>query len=363
MTIVSGKEREMKRNKKLIFSGMVLLALVLTTGTFAYTYPGFATATLNANISNEPMATCEPSADQPRWNDILPEGEYYSEYLLPNATGDDTELPTQYPASGEHWDKVDDQPTDADDGETYVSTLSSKQWERDLYNLTDHIAVEGTEETIRGVTVYFRFAAGGDYNVRAMAEIKTHGEVFSGVTETQNGEDFVTMSSRWGGNPATSKVWTWEEINALQAGVTMRGDGKKNPAICTQVYVAVAYESVITESEVPAGDLYNITPHPDYTGDLLVNIYLTNTAELLKAYKYLNMELYVRYSLEAAQNPRYQILSIENGVATFNIEGNSAESYTVEVWGGSYRLLSDDPSEWAEGWNIVPELYCEVTQR
>jgi len=340
---------------------MVLLALVLTGGTFAYTYPGFATAALNTTISNEPMVTHEPAADQPGWDYILPDGEYNSEYLLPNATGDDSELPSQYPDSDEHWDKVDEMP--ADDGDTYVSTLSSKHWERDLYNLTDHIADEGTEDTIRGVTVYFRFAAGGNYDALAMAEIKTHGEVFSGTTETQHGEDFVTMSYRWGGNPATAKAWTWEEVNALQAGVTMKGKGKDKPAICTQVYVVVAYESVITESEVPAGDLYDITPHPDYTGDLLVKIYLTNTAELLKAYRYLNMELYTRYSLEAAQSPRYQILSIENGVATFNIEGGSAESYTVEVQGGSYRLISDDSSEWAEGWSIVPELYCEVTQR
>jgi len=126
---------------------------------------------------------------------------------------------------------------------------------------------------------------------------------------------------------------------------------------------AVNYDKQVTQSEVPLGNLFDITPHPDYTGDLHVEIYLTNTSELMKAYSYLNMELYVAKSVEAKNPPVYQVLSLENGVASFNIEGGSAKKYTVEVWGGAYRLVSSDPGEWGAGWNIVPELYCEVTQR
>ncbi len=88
-----------------------------------------------------------------------------------------------------------------------------------------------------------------------------------------------------------------------------------------------------------------------------------NTADLLKAYQYVNMKVYMENSLEAEKTPNYQILSLETGVALFNIEGGSAESYTIKITGGSYRLVSDEPSEWGEGWTITPELYCEVTQR
>jgi len=35
----------------------------------------------------------------------------------------------------------------------------------------------------------------------------------------------------------------------------------------------------------------------------------------------------------------------------------------VELSGGSYRLNSNDSDDWSEGWTVVPELYCEVTQR
>lgn len=346
--------------KKLVFSGMVLLALVLTTGTFAYTYGGVAVTTLDAIYADAVMTTYELSDNQPNWDSILPEGEYGSEILRPNATGDDTELPTQYPESGEHWDKVDDETPD--DGDTYVSTEGSNHWERDLYNVSNYASAGGTE-TINNVTVYFRFAAGGSYNVRAMAEIKTHGEVFSGDTEVHNGTDFVTMPHQWTNNPATDEPWTWEEINDLQAGVTMKGKNKNKPALCTQVYVLVNYEFTITQGELPTGDLYDITPHEDYTGDLQVKIYLTNTAALLKAYQYINMKLYVANSLEAEEEPDYQVLSMENGVASFNIEGGSAEDYTVQLIGGSYRLVSADPEDWGEGWSIEPEFYLEVTQR
>ena len=347
--------------KKLIFSGMVLLALVLTSGTFAYTYVGFAGSTPpNVTLADAVMTTYEPSAEQPDWDEVLPEGEYRFEILFPNAAGDATELPTQYPAEGEHWDKVSEYTPD--DGATYVSTLTSRHWERDLYGLTYFLGWGG-DETITNVTVYFRFAAGGNYDARAMAEIKTGGKAFSGDTETHHGTEFVTMSHSWEVNPNTGEPWTRDEVNNLQAGVTMRGDDRNSPALCTQVYVLVNYEIVVIEGALPTGGLYDITPHPEYTGDMLVKIYLTNTADLLKAYQYINMKVYTEYSVEAEKDPNYQILSLETGVVLFNIEGGSAETYTVELSGGSYRLNSNDSDDWSEGWTVVPELYCEVTQR
>ncbi len=348
----------MKMKKKLILGGMILFALVLTSGTFAYTYVGAATATLDATMADEPMATYEPSADQPDWDDILPESQYDSEYFLPNAAGDETNIPFQSPDSGEHWDKVDEMPPDETD--TYVYN-TRRQYRRDLYNLTDYMQAEGYE-TIQSVTVYFRFG-GVDNTAYARAAIKTRGIVFEGSEESQPGGSIVTRSYQWTTNPVTNQAWTWQEINALQAGVSLRGGTWGTTVSCTQVYVVVDYEFVITEGEVPDGDLYDITPHPNYTGDLLIKIYLTNTSNLLKAYQYLNMKLKVENSLEAGKTPDYLILSIETGVVLFNIEGGSAESYTVEVIGGSYRLISDDATEWGEGWSITPEFYCEVTQR
>lgn len=338
---------------------MIILALVLTTGTFAYTYT-FNSATLGSYMAEGSYATYQVSDQQPNWNSILPEGEYGSETLLPVAAGDDTEIPIQFPDEGEHWDKVDEQP--ADDLGTYVSTQGENTWLRDLYALSNYSGASGME-VITNVTVCFRFASGDSYNVKAMAAINTNGQVFEGPTITYNSPDFVDESWECPVNPSTNEAWTWEEINDLQAGVTAKGNSKTKPAIITQVYVQVSYEFSNIQGEVPVGQLFKINPATDYTGDLLIKLYLTNTNDILKAYKYINMKVYVANSLEAENTPDYQILSIETGVLTFNIEGGSAENYVVEIIGGSYRLMSDKPDEWGMGWTITPEFYCEISQR
>ncbi len=346
--------------RKSVFIGMVLLALLLTTGTFAYTYSNTSTLTINGTIADAAMTTYQPAAGQPHWDTVLPQGIYNSEILRPDAVGADTELPTQYPNEGEHWDKVDDET--ADESSTYVSTLFSRHWERDLYSLSGFTGVGGME-TITNVTVYYRIAAAGTYDIRAMAAILTNGQVYEGPTETHFGNAFTTFSHNWEFNPATNEAWTWEGINELQAGLTVRGKSRFNPALCTQVYVVVDYNYVIIEGSVPVGELYDVTPHPDYTGDLMLKMYLLNTADLLKAYQYLNMKVYVANSVEAEETPDFQVLSIENGLVMFNIEGGSADDYTIKIIGGGYRLVSGDTSEWGEGWSVTPEFYLEITQR
>ena len=38
-------------------------------------------------------------------------------------------------------------------------------------------------------------------------------------------------------------------------------------------------------------------------------------------------------------------------------------TFVMKVVGGGYSLVSDNTSEWSEGWTVTPEFYCEVTQR
>lgn len=345
--------------KKLVFIGMALLALVLTTGTFAYTYTNFSTATLDATIADAVWTTYQPSANQPNWSSILPEGEYGSEFLRPNAAGADTKIDYQYPGSGEHWDKVDEDTPD--DWDTYVYTALNSGFDYDYYNLQNDPVGIGT---ISGITVYFRFASDPGATAEARAIIQTgDGSTFHGDIEAQTGDTFSTRSYTWVVNPETDEPWTHEEIDLLQAGIGLKSGANKKNAYCTQLYVQVNYEFVVTQGEVPLGELFDITPHEEYSGDLLVKLYLTNTADLLKAYQYINMKVYMADTLEAGETPDYQVLSIETGVILFNIEGGTAEDYTIEITGGSYRLLSDDSSQWGQGWSITPEFYCEVGQR
>ena len=81
-----------------------------------------------------------------------------------------------------------------------------------------------------------------------------------------------------------------------------------------------------TCGEVPTGDLFDITPSAAYTGDVLVDVYLTNAANLTSAYKYLNMKLYLEGSEEAGETPDYQVLSLQNGRASFCLSGLTSSS-------------------------------------
>jgi len=83
-----------------------------------------------------------------------------------------------------------------------------------------------------------------------------------------------------------------------------------------------------TCGEVPTGDLFEITPNPAYTGDLLANVNLTNVGSLIKAYQYLNMKVYVAGSASANETPNYQLISLQNGQANFSLLGLAAISGT-----------------------------------
>jgi len=342
----------------------LVVALLLSGGAYAYTYTT-ALGTINVTEPTGDIATSETAANPPLWESVIPEpppdgGEAATEILRPSAAGDETRIPLQFqhPQAGEHWDKVDD--VIADDWETYIYNGGS--YKRDLYNLPN---ISGGPETINNINVYFRFSGDhgpgqDDTSGYAKAAIKTYGVIYEGSEYRQHGKTFVTNSETWTLNPSTGSTWTWDEINGLQIGISLKG--QKGFAYCTQVYVRVDYEAEPPPPEicgsVPLGNLFVVTPHEDYTGDLTVKVYLVNTAALIKAYQYLNMYLALQ---GADENP--QILTLQNGVASFTLQGCAGGTHTLSVTGGSYCVVSEDWTEWPVGWSVTPELYCEVTQR
>jgi hypothetical protein len=344
--------------KKLIFIGLVILALVLTSGTFAYTYTN-SSATLQATLSDTAWVTYNAADNQPDWNSIMPQGGTTTVNLVPAGAGDTTTILAQNPDSGEHWDKLAEQPTDG--LATYVSTYGSSTWQGDLYQITD---LPAGSSNISSVTIYAVYASADSWVAKAMTELLTNGQQFSGQTESTSSANWVTISTTYDTNPATGLQWTVNEVNNLQAGVTLKGPNNNRAAYCTQLLVSVIY--VIpgdTQGAVPEGDIFRVTPNVDYTGDLLVKIYLMNTKALIKAYQYLNMSVYTTNSVEAGGTPNYRVLSLQNGVVEFNITGGAAAYYKVSIAGGSYSLISNNPANWGAGYTVVPEFYCEVTQR
>ena len=348
----------MKRKWQLI--GAMLLALVVTSGVYAFTYFS-ATATADVTVAGAEIATVADAAAPPDWNSIL--GYSGTETFRPSAAGDETLIDDQFPASGEHWDKVDDPTSDGDT--TYVVT-ENYTWLEDLYNIPDHFAGSGT---INYVKVYMvGRVEGAPSQTTAYIHIKTNGVERNGPENTMIGS-YTTYSYQWDTNPQTASAWTWAEIDALQIGVGLQRPSPGKYTRCTQVYAEVSYDTTDLYGDVPTGNLFDITPDDDYTGDLVVKVYLTNTGDLVKAYQYLNMKLYLESSVE---DPDYRLLTLDNGEITLHLEGYTpGNTYTLSVGhgaspaipGGSYTLVSRDTSEWEAGWTVTPELYCQIVQR
>lgn len=338
---------------------IIILAavLILSGGLYAYTY----TTTVNTISTAEPtenIAAANATPAQPDWSSVL---DTVTETIIyrPNAAGDETNITEQFPATGEHWDKVDEAISDNDT--TYVQT-SDQAWREDLYNIADH-STQTAGGSINYVTTYMRAKSMvTPTQDTGYVHIKTSGVEYNGSAENLT-TSYAPYSYQWNTNPQTGSPWAWSEIDALQIGTGLRRPDINQYTRLTQSYTEVSFDAPPLTGSTPTGDLFEITPDPDYSGDLLVRVYLANTDSLQKAYDYLNMQLYLESSVEAGETPNYQTLTLTNGLATFNLVGITGGSYTLSVTGGTYKLVSRETSEWEAGYTVTPELYCEVTQR
>ena len=332
------------------------LALTITGGAYAYTW---TTGGLIIGIS-EPtgdIATVNATATQPDWEDVLiPETDTI--IYRPDATGNETDIADQFPATGDHWDKVDEATSDNDT--TYIFT-EDKNWQEDLYHIPDH-STQTAGGDINYVEVFMVSKVQEIDKPAAYFHTKTNDAEYNGTEENLT-IDYAAYSYQWSNNPSTNTTWTWDEIDALEIGVGLSEPKKDKYSRCTQNYVEVEFEAPPLTGNTPTDDLFEVTAHDDYSGDLLVRVYLTNTDSVMKAYQQLDMRLYLEGSVEAGETPNYQLLTLENGVTTFNLVGITGGSYTLSVTGGDYTLNSREPDEWEEGYTVTPELYCEVTQR
>jgi hypothetical protein len=72
----------------------------------------------------------------------------------------------------------------------------------------------------------------------ARTVIATVGTIYYGSLSELG--DWSNYSTQYTSNPQAGGVWTWAQINALQAGVRLSTVGKLIPR-CTQVYIEIDY--------------------------------------------------------------------------------------------------------------------------
>ena len=223
--------------KKIYLLLALILILITGGGIYAYTYTT-AIGTISTPAPAGDIATVNATDTQPNWSSILtPVNDDI--ILRPVGPGDETGITSQYPDSGEHWDKVDDTSSDGDS--TYIYT-SIPTWEEDLYNTANH-----SSQTAGGDIQYIEVfmisrTSSNATQASAYVHIKTNGVEYNGTSENLT-TSYAEYSYSWNTNPQSGSPWTWNEIDGLQIGIGMRRGGVVIDSLCTQVYADINFDA------------------------------------------------------------------------------------------------------------------------
>jgi hypothetical protein len=116
--------------------------------------------------------------------------------------------------------------------------------------------------------------------------------------------------------------------------------------------------------KIPQGNLFEVSPSANYSGDLQVNVYLDNVDQLSSKYGMLLMRVRIvsganaTVDVENATKP----LTLNNGQVSFTCDGlTPLSTYYIQMTGGVYRTYP-----WAylttSGGSYVPSITAEVLQ-
>lgn len=98
----------------------------------------------------------------------------------------------------------------------HVWTNNSPTYQRDLLRMEQSADLG----PINYVRVYNRWLSFHARDGWARTSLKTHGVVYDG--DEFNFIHYQTYETQYDVNPFTGKKWTWKEVNALQAGVSLK---------------------------------------------------------------------------------------------------------------------------------------------
>ena len=112
------------------------------------------------------------------------------------------------------------------------------------------------------------------------------------------------------------------------------------------------------KGSVGTGDIFNVIPNVNWTGDMSVLVTIANAQELVETYRILVFEIEVQDSLNnTIAGPEY--LTLGRGEIDMDVDYDTDDPYTVEVTGGYYITHRGG---WGAGMED-PVLMCQVLQR
>jgi len=177
-----------------------------------------------------------------------------TEILRPDAAGTHCGIPGEIGCSAcpDHFDCVYE--TTCDGVTTHVRNTTGIL-ALDTYALPNSGVGAGV---ITSVKIYICVAASGE-GCTIRPAILTNGVLHYGDGVDPNGDVgasvFNSYPYTWSDNPETGNPWTWDEIDALEAGCEITGSGAPGwkTAMCSQVYIEVDYTlPVVGGTPVPA---------------------------------------------------------------------------------------------------------------
>lgn len=150
-------------------------------------------------------------------------------YLLPVSNGSQTD----FSASSTAWQAVDDPVTTPDDGSTFLAsnTLNHRQ-SVILDNYTDNGTISSVTITSRAIKPT------GTASIKNFLRIG--GVNYDGAGQAIS-SSYTNYTESWATNPATSVVWTVEDLEALEAGLLISAISGAIGVVFTQLYATITY--------------------------------------------------------------------------------------------------------------------------
>jgi len=195
-------------------------------------------------------------------NDGVAQAAYVSsnklttEVLYVNGVGSQTNILSQVPGSGAHWDKCS-----SDNDSTYVKEDHDDACDgtlyRDLYAVANSGVGVGIITNVSYVCRLFVITGGFAFQYTSL---KTHGVVYDNGFDDLSNSTWTNCSKSYNTNPNTGAAWTWAEINALEIGPYIRGCNLKY-AYCSRAYIVVTYQKPLesySESTIKTQGSYSL---------------------------------------------------------------------------------------------------------
>ena len=172
--------------------------------------------------------------------------------IYPAGAGTYTEFPTVYPEGIKHYEAL------ARDGVGYVGSGQASGAVIDTFTF-EQTGLAGTISNVTiSCTIYGRYAYSD-----SSTKTKVGGTWYDGSTHTV-GYTTSTYTESYNTSPKTSILWTWAEINAIDAGVSLTAESAQYPAWegtdtarLTDIYITVTYTPCLVKGN-PAVGFYGV---------------------------------------------------------------------------------------------------------